>query len=43
MLFAILLFYLGKEQDERREIRGKDEEVHLWEREIKELLSDSMT
>ena len=23
MLFAILLFYLGEEQDEREEIRGK--------------------
>lgn len=43
MLFAILLFYLGEEQDERQEVRGKDEEVHFWEREIKGLLLDSMT
>lgn len=42
MLFAILLFYLGEEQDERQEIKCKDEQEHLWEREIKGLLLDSM-
>lgn len=42
MLFAILLFYVGDEQDERQEIKCQNEQVHLWGREIQGLLLDSI-